>query len=168
MKLDKTDRRILSLLSENPCLCQEDLAKSLGITQPAICLRMKKLKKQGLIEESCGLKVNQSGLKLSVSRGKGNLEQLKDNPYFIAGFQLNDEVVAVFAGENEGTARSVPKAMIKNAKVDLVDRFNGKISLEFRETGKPAMKCDKCKFYGDCLGMPGTEWYNGSLWEKGV
>lgn len=154
------------MLSRNPGLCQEELAKELGVTQPAVCLRIKKLKQKGVIDNVCGLRVKGSGLYISVARGKAELNRLKKNPYFIAGFETEKEVLAVFAGENEGTARSVPKALIKDARVKLVKDFDGHITLEFRETGKAAMRCDRCGFYGDCLGMPGTEWYKGNLWGR--
>ena len=165
MELDNKDKKVLFLFSENPSMCQQELAGKVGVTQPAVCLRLKKLKEKGLIEEGHGMNLKVLGLKLAVAEGKGKLSELEKNPYFVTGFQLDENRVSVvFCGENRATADAVAKTMMKNVKVHAVDEFEGNLGFRLKKRGKCGKKCSECGFYGDCLGLPGTSWYKGRLW----
>ena len=49
MKIDNVDRKILKLLSQDSEIPQVDLAKRLGISQPAVSSRINKLRKTGVL-----------------------------------------------------------------------------------------------------------------------
>ena len=52
--MDEKDRRILSLLRENPEIRQREIARLVGISQPSVGARIKKLKERGLISYVVG------------------------------------------------------------------------------------------------------------------
>ncbi len=159
------DKRVLFLFSENPEICQQELAERVGVTQPAICLRLKKLKQEGIIKEGRGIDFKALGLKLVLAEGKGDLKTVKKSPYFVAGFETKRGLACIFCGENEGTAKSVPRAMMEQASVRTVESFEGVFGAGLRKKGACRSACGECGFYGECLGLPGTKWYKGELWK---
>jgi len=59
-KLDETDRKIVSLLVENPETSQSAIARHLKLSQPAICARMKRLKNSEIITHLVGVNLKSS------------------------------------------------------------------------------------------------------------
>lgn len=53
--LDEKDKRILELLEKNPEMTQNDIARVVGLSQPSVGARIKKLKELGLISHVYGL-----------------------------------------------------------------------------------------------------------------
>lgn len=47
--LDETDRKIMSMLIENPKMSQAEISECLKISQPAVSLRMRKLEEKGVL-----------------------------------------------------------------------------------------------------------------------
>ncbi|MBR9681276.1 MAG: Lrp/AsnC family transcriptional regulator [Candidatus Altiarchaeota archaeon] len=166
MELDNIDKQVLFLFSKDPDICQQALAQHVGVTQPAICLRLQKLKKRGIINEGHDINFNALGMKLSLAKGQGNLEKLKKSPYFVAGFETKTGLTGIFCGENEETAKAVPKMMMKTTtSVEAIASFDGNFGIRLRKKGECGLSCKKCKAYGKCLGLPGTKWYVGKLWK---
>ena len=73
------DKEVLFLFSEDSEICQQELADKTGITQPAICLRLKKLKSRGILKEGHGVNFKTLGLKLTVTSGEGDLNLLRES-----------------------------------------------------------------------------------------
>ena len=164
MRIDDIDIKILSLLSRNPEMCQEEIAKEVGITQPAVCLRLKKLRKAGIPKKTCGMDVKSMGMKIVIARGKGNIEWLARNPYLVVAFNTGDGVIAVFAGENRETAEACAKMMMDRIdEMYEADNFIGEIGLPVKADGRCAVPCDQCSYYGKCVGLAWSKWYRGKI-----
>lgn len=160
------DKEVLFLFSENSDICQQELADKTGITQPAICLRLKKLKTKGILKEGHGIDFKSLGLKLTIASGKGDLSLLRESPYFVAGVKSGDNLSVIFCGEDEETAIAIPKAMMKDVSVEPISSFEGNLGFSLRRGGKCGTVCGDCKLYTcGCLGLPGTKWYRGKLWK---
>ena len=68
--IDDDDKKILRMLSENPQLSQAELSKRLGISQPAVSARMRKLEESGILARLVGTDVKKS--QLFLARGNGS------------------------------------------------------------------------------------------------
>ncbi len=166
-KLDKIDLRILSIISRNPEICQTELADELGITQPAVCFRLKKLKKLGILGNNCTIDLRALGLKLVLAVGSADLNVLEENPYFVAGFEAGSKVYAIFAAENVETAESVARMLMRVEEIHVINKEVASFALDFEKIGECALPCNECEFYKKelCLGLPHTTWYRGKLWK---
>jgi len=49
LEMDRTDKKIISLLMENPDISQSEIASHLKMSQPAIYTRIRRLKNRGII-----------------------------------------------------------------------------------------------------------------------
>ncbi len=163
MGIDPTDIRILNLLSSNPDICQQEIADALGMTQPAVCFRIKKLKQEGILREGCGIDLKKLGLSIFIAFGEGSPEFLKRNPYIIEAFRAGEKTMAILATENRDTARAVAKKMLRAEQVREIKDYFGPLALNPTETPRCTTACNRCELYGKCLGLPGTEWYRGSI-----
>lgn len=54
--IDNTDFKIIKLISQNPNINQSDISKELNLSQPSVCLRVKKLYDLKVIEKE--IKIN--------------------------------------------------------------------------------------------------------------
>ena len=61
MKLDEKDRIIISMYADNPHIVQEEIGFAIGLSQPSVAVRVRKLKENGAIETQTG--VNYQALK---------------------------------------------------------------------------------------------------------
>jgi len=167
MKLDRIDLKILELITTNPEICQEEIAREVGITQPAVCVRLKKLKKYGIMKKACGVNIKAINLMVIFAEGEANLEELEENPYFLCGFEINRKVIAFFAAENYETAESCARVMFKKIeRVVRVENFEGVLGLQVRR-GKCAKPCEECEFYEKtCVGLPWSRWYVGKIFRS--
>ncbi len=66
MKLDDIDRKILAYLQENPSSPQAEIAKKVGVSQPTVGLRIKKLIKMGVLEKRMGIPAYRFNLRLAM------------------------------------------------------------------------------------------------------
>ena len=163
MKLDKTDLKIIELITANPEICQEEIAREVGLTQPAVCFRLKKLKRKEKHKKSCGFDIEAMGLKVVLAIGEGEIKELEKNPYLLFAFRAGNEVLAFFAAENYETAESCAKMMMRKIhEIRRIKEFEGDFGLRIKRNGKCVKNCNECEFYAvSCLGLPWTEWYRG-------
>ncbi len=102
--LDDTDRKMLGILSRNPDVPQTELAKSLGITQPAVCLRLKKLQEEGVLKKCAGLDPAKVEGEFYLVVGRAPLQEMKALPGFVLGFVADGRSYAVLYGVSVGNA----------------------------------------------------------------
>ena len=55
LRLDKSDRKIISMFAENPRTSQDEIARELKISQPSVAGRIKRLRDIGALEMQVGL-----------------------------------------------------------------------------------------------------------------
>ncbi|MFQ5920549.1 MAG: Lrp/AsnC family transcriptional regulator, partial [Nitrososphaerales archaeon] len=65
--LDDTDEMLLKTLSKHPRISQVELAKKVGLTQPAVSLRLRKLERTRVINDP-GVAIDASTLGLKMMR----------------------------------------------------------------------------------------------------
>ncbi len=191
--LDEKDRKILVTLMEDPEASQQRVAQSLGISQPTVSLRLRKLKNLGLLRHWYGISLRDSGLYLAkvdvATRDVSLLECFRFCPYFLNGFITSGKhnVVLFFVSEDlrtleaiiDGHIRSIPEvddiefSIVITPLKELIHplnitRIEDKEKSELCKKMCPAMTkgCDHCYYYreGRCTGCPLTEWYRGTLW----
>ncbi|MEM4297372.1 MAG: Lrp/AsnC family transcriptional regulator, partial [Nitrososphaerota archaeon] len=89
--LDSKDLKIISMLSTYPDIPQEDIAAKLKISQPAVCMRVRRLKKLGFLQNQYGMNVRKAGLYLSkvelfTRDVKSVLKKFQNCPFLFNGF----------------------------------------------------------------------------------
>ena len=129
-RIDEKDKKIIELLSKNSRMTQKQLAESLNISQPAVSMRINKLRECGLLEIQVG--INPKKTKIVLARvdikadDEGFLDEISRCPYFVFAFTSTGQfnVVLFLAGENYTTLEAVTNRHIRI--------FKGIRDLEFR------------------------------------
>jgi DNA-binding Lrp family transcriptional regulator len=184
MKLDKKDRKIISMFAKNPNVSQEEIAKTVNLSQPSIAMRIKKLREGGALETQTGINPLKMGLymaKVDISSNAPSdiLNMFKNCPYFANGFSISGErnLCLFFVSESIATLEAIVNGHIRpNKSVTDVD-FNIVISyqkdfivpsiLTPELTDTPPcgvlIQCKNCQSFkeGKCLGCPATGIYKG-------
>lgn len=176
-KLDDKDLKIISLYSERPELSQEEVAKKLGISQPAVAARVKKLKQMGALEHKIGINPLKMGLhvaKVDVSTVNVNkvLSKFANCPYFLNGFVTTgkNNLCLFFMAEDLSTLEAI---VDNHLRIDedvrdvefniVVSAVRGLIALikvyeraEERAPCGSATVCHECHSFrdGSCAGCP--------------
>jgi len=186
IKLDEKDRKIMSLLSENPEVSQETIASKVGLSQPSVAMRLKKLKDKGAVTSLFGMDPFKMGLYLAKVEVQTNntttiLDTFEDCPYFLNGFIVSGEynLCLLFIGDNISTLEAIidfhlrPLAEVQNAILNIVvDAARDlviPVKMDFTRSDKPPcginITCENCSIHGKrCMGCPITGHYIGSLW----
>ncbi|MBR9680805.1 MAG: Lrp/AsnC family transcriptional regulator [Candidatus Altiarchaeota archaeon] len=125
MELDATDWKLLELLSANPNMSQSMLSKELGITQPAICLRLKKLEEKNIIKRLSGFNPEKNKFSYILYEGKSELSKLRRHAHFIYGFEANGKVSAVFYGSCSDEAQKVVRDLLSGGKLTILKNLEG-------------------------------------------
>jgi len=94
MKIDHKDKIIISNYALDPYVSQEDIARDIGISQPSVAVRIRKLKETGAIETQTGINPLKMGLylaKVDITTDQSTtiLDLFKDCPYFANGFTVS-------------------------------------------------------------------------------
>jgi DNA-binding Lrp family transcriptional regulator len=184
MKLDKKDRIIISLYAKNPNVSQEDIARSINLSQPSVAIRIKKLRESGALEMQTGINPLKMGLymaKVDISSNNPSdiLNMFKNCPYFANGFSISGKsnLCLFFISENIATLEAIVNGHIRpNKSVTDVD-FNIVINTERQyivptvltpdiEKSPPCgvfQDCTECPSYNEkkCMGCPATGQYQG-------
>ena len=186
LKLDEKDKTIMTLLSDNPNISQEEIAKEVNLSQPSVAMRLKKLKEGGAIVNVCGINPLKLGFYLAkVDFTTDNttkiLNTFKDCPYFLNGFIVSgrNNMTLLFVGEDISTLEAIVDYHLRALKeVQNVD-FNiiigvakdliMPVKMDVKRSDRPPcgidFNCKDCSIHGDrCLGCPVTGHYKGSLW----
>jgi len=157
--LDNKDMKILSLYIDNPNISQNEIATKLKMSQPSINMRIKKLKKKGVLQSYAGIEFNKSGLFLTrvdfTAKNANNiLNSLKVCPFFVNGFIMSgrNNVSVFFVSEDLGkTEEIVNKHLRANEEIsDINVNIVVKSAKDFVFTpsfveDKSCGKCATCK-----------------------
>ncbi len=183
-KIDVVDRKILKLLSQDSEISQVDLAKHLGISQPAVSSRINKLKKTGALTYLTGVDIKKAQLFLAkidvVTNDVDHLLNAIDKcPYYLNSFLTSGRynLTVLLIGENVRSLVSCVDSHIRSNPLIKEIEFNVILTpirsfvvpVEFYPEKKqrtPCGKdCDNCSLYSDnrCLGCPASIHYKGTL-----
>lgn len=185
-KLDKKDLEIVSLYSQNPEISQEEVAEKLGVSQPSIAVRLRKLKATGFLSKQVGLDLFRAGLhlaKVDITTASTTkvLKMFEGCPYFLNGLITSgrNNLCLFFMAENIATLEAIVDNHLRAHKeVQSVD-FNIVIGSAYsiiaplrpfsKARAQPcgiAVECRGCASFidGRCAGCPIISQYRGWLW----
>lgn len=94
VSIDNIDKKIMSLLQRDPSITHTEIAKEVNRSQPTIGLRIKKLKKAGIMNFQAGLNLKVADVliarvDLQTTNPEKVLNEIKECPYVINGFKLS-------------------------------------------------------------------------------
>ncbi|MBU7009307.1 MAG: Lrp/AsnC family transcriptional regulator [Theionarchaea archaeon] len=182
--LDEKDRKIISLLEENPQMSQSDIAKEVNLSQPSVGVRIRKLSEKGAIHYQVGMNFRTVGLNLAkvdvTAKNTPRLLEIFDGcPFFLNGLITSGErnLCMFFMGEDVATLEAIvdrhlrSNALVTDVNFDVVVApikdfvFPVKLDIEDREC-EIEINCEECPYYHSnrCLGCPITPWYRGKFW----
>ncbi|MCS7139839.1 MAG: Lrp/AsnC family transcriptional regulator [Candidatus Nezhaarchaeota archaeon] len=175
--LDEKDLAIVSLYSQRVEISQEEIARELKISQPAVAMRVKRLKSLGVLQFRAGVDPLKMGLhlaKVDVSAISASrvLSKFKDCPYFIGGFITTgrNNLCLLFMAEDISTLESIVDNHLRveegvqevefNVIVSVINGFIAPFKL-FTKVGErqpcgSAIVCKDCKAFNEglCRGCP--------------
>lgn len=184
MKLDQKDRKIITLFSQDPQVSQDRIAQAVGLSQPSVAVRVKKLRDSGGIASQTGIDPLKMGLyvakvDIATTNPAAILDMFRGCPYFANGFTVSgkNNLCLLFMSENIATLEAIVNGHLRsNQWVQEVD-FNIVISAErdlivptaltIDRTGGPPCgtptECRKCKSFLEkkCMGCPAIGQYQG-------
>ena len=185
IRLDEKDRQIITLFQKNPEISQSEIAEIIGLSQPSVGMRIKKLKDRGILSHIVGMNFKKVNLFLAkVEIATRNSQNIIDTfstcPFFINALMVSGKynMTLLFMGENIPTLESTVDHHLRlNPDVKEVD-FNiiispvkdlvmpVRITLEGEKGCE--MNCETCPYYksGRCSGCPATDAYKGEFWRK--
>jgi len=96
LKLDDIDKRIITLVQESPNLTHTEIAKKISRSQPTVGMRIKKLKKDGILQFQPGINFRKVDLHLATVEVKSKnpeeiLDMAKFCPFMLNAFKLSGE-----------------------------------------------------------------------------
>lgn len=177
MDLDEKDLAILSILSRDPEAPQGRIAKELGISQPAVSMRIRRLKDLGLLKLRAGVDPHRMGLHLAkvdvtATNVSKVLSTFKDCPYFVGGFVTTgrSNLCLLFMAEDVSTLESIVDNHLRtcegvqdvefNVVVSIADGFVAPFRLyaptgQRQPCGSPTI-CVDCRAFNEglCRGCP--------------
>lgn len=183
-EIDEVDKKILHLLSQNPETSQVELANILKISQPAVSVRINRLKEAGVLAHLTGIEVKKAQLFLAkidilTNNTEHVLNFFEKCPLYINGFLTSGRynLTVLLLGENMRSIVSCvdshlrPDPIIKEMGFDLIITpirdfvVPIKPILDKRKINLCEKDCSSCAFYKDnrCLGCPSSIHYKGSL-----
>ena len=184
--LDEKDRRILMLLSENPEMSQSEIAEKVGLSQPSVGARIKRLKESGAISSFIGMNLKKTGLylaKVDITTKNTNeiVQKFVCCPFFLNGFIVTgrDNLSLFFVSEDISTLEALVDKHIRGDP-NVIDADFGIVITPLRDFVMPVKTkiekaeetpcnsdCATCTYYESerCLGCPLTAYYRGTFWE---
>ena len=184
--LDEKDRKIISLLEENPQMSQSDIAKEVNLSQPSVGVRIRKLADKGAIHYLVGMNFRTVGLNLAkvdvTARNTPRLLEIFDGcPFFLNGLITSGErnLCMFFMGEDVATLEAIvdrhlrSNPLVTDVNFDVVvspiKDFVFPVHLDIdKKACEIEVNCEECAYYHSnrCLGCPITPWYKGKFWPR--
>jgi Lrp/AsnC family leucine-responsive transcriptional regulator len=182
--LDESDRKILSMLSENPKISQAELSEALKISQPAVSHRMRKLEEKGVLAHLIGTDIKKSELflaKVDITTNQVDqlLKILDKCPLYLNCFLTSGKhnMTCLMLGENVKSIMSCVDSRLRqnlpaeNIEFDLIVTPTRpmivpvKPQAERKKLSPCGADCSVCSFHTSdkCLGCPGSIYYKGKL-----
>lgn len=185
-KLDEKDLKIINFYSKNPEITQEEIAKSIGLSQPSVLLRIKRLKAMGALTKQVGLDPFKVGLHMAkvdvtTSNTTKILKLFKECPYFLNGFITSGKsnLCLFFVAEDISTLEAIVDNHLRmnkdvqnvefNIVINAVNSLIVPLKLYDKALEKPPcgaiVNCEACPSYeiNSCIGCPATKQYRGKL-----
>ena len=186
--LDDTDVLLLKTLSRYPSINQVELGKKMSLTQPAISLRLRKLRKMGLIKDvgpqldADSVGVTLMKVDMQVKNGEGLMEKFRGCPAVVNSYltKENNGMSMILVGEDKQFLNCmVAHHLRKNPDITAVSSelvtdslrgFRTCMDIKQRLENPPCGDgpCSRCEYYidngGECVGCPMTKFYKGTVW----
>ena len=94
LKLDDIDRKIITLVQDDPNLTHTQIAEKINRSQPTVGMRIKKLEKEGILQFQPGINFRKVDLflatvELNTKRPNEILEMAKFCPFMLNAFRLS-------------------------------------------------------------------------------
>jgi len=94
LKLDDIDRRIITLVQDDPNLTHTQIAAKIDRSQPTVGMRIKKLEKEGILQFQPGINFKKvdlflSAVELNTKRPDVILDMAKFCPFMLNAFRLS-------------------------------------------------------------------------------
>ncbi|RLI74278.1 Lrp/AsnC family transcriptional regulator [Archaeoglobales archaeon] len=185
LELDDKDKKILEILEKNPEISQNEIAKVVGLSQPSVGSRIKKMKELGIINHAYGINIKNAGLyilkaDIKCRQPKEILKLFDGCPFFLNGFVVagNKNLSMLFIGEDLSSLEAIVDQHIRtnphvyDVDVGIIVRAENDtivpMKMHVERAEKPPCKsnCGKCDYweYELCLGCPITGHYRGKIW----
>jgi len=184
MKLDQKDRTIITMYARNPNISQEEIAREIGLSQPSVAVRIRKLREKGAIETRTGINPMKMGLYLAKVDVASNdpvpiLEMFKGCPFFLNGFSVSGKhnLCLLFVGENIGILEAIVNNHIRahesvtdvdfniliNSEKDFITPVELTLGFADRPPCGVHLDCKECPSFRSrkCTGCPATGRYKG-------
>jgi DNA-binding Lrp family transcriptional regulator len=186
-ELDEKDKAILELLEKDPEISQNEIAKLVGLSQPSVGARIKKMIDFGIVNHIYGVNIKNPGLyilKVDVKcrQPRELLKLFEACPFFLNGFIVagNMNLCMMFIGEDLTTLEAIvdrhirPSPNVYDIDVGIVVRAERdtvvpmKIHVEPSNEVPCKSNCGDCDYWANelCLGCPVTGHYRGKIWKN--
>jgi Lrp/AsnC family leucine-responsive transcriptional regulator len=183
-KLDEADRKIVSLLAENPDMPQRKIAHHLKMSQPAIYTRIKQLRNTGIIAHLVGVNLKRANfyitkIEMTAKDPWKVLDFFKNCPMYLNGlitsgkhnlclFFISEKLQAIESCINHHIRENPNVADVEfNVVTTLAKNFVVPVKLwhEKKETSPCGKRCteEPCYLSEKCLGCPATMFYKGKV-----
>ena len=185
--IDDKDRMIISMYSIDPSVSQDEVARSIGLSQPSVAVRVRKLREMGAIEERAGMNPFKMGLFMAKVEVTSNdperiLGMFRGCPYFANAFTVSgrNNLCLLFMSENITTLEAIvnghirPSGCVSEVNFDILiaaerDLVIPTVLCPERVADPPCgieTRCLKCPSFirKKCMGCPATGEYQGSMY----
>jgi DNA-binding Lrp family transcriptional regulator len=185
VKLDGKDKKIITMLSENQDVSQDEIAKEIKLSQPSVAMRIKKLKERGMVEQIIGVNLNKVGIYVALvfirtTNTTKILNMFRDCPFFLNGFVISGEknLMLLMSGEDLASLESIiderlrPDKDVQSAEFNIVISSIKDFIMPLKMVERPlknppcGIEYKECQAYYEnrCFGCPATSRYKGSFW----
>ncbi len=174
---DDRDKKILTMYSRDPNVSQETVGVEIGLKQPSVAVRIRKLKDAGALEQMAGIDPFKLGLQMAkvdvTTTNPGKVMKLFGTcPYFMNGLIVSGKsnLMLFFVAESISTLESIVDGHLRRMPEVQEVEFNIVISSgkrmvmpvelipESEKKGpcEPHTTCLECDSYkaGRCVGCP--------------
>ncbi len=164
VRLDERDRAILCIFSENPDASQEEIARELGLRQPSVAVRLRKLRGNGYLELQAGVDPFKVGLQMAKVDVRSTepskiLSLFSSCPYFMNGMLVSgrSNLCLFFVAEKISTLEAIVDRHLRNIPEVQDVEFNIVISSARKMVmpvrlgrGRRKTPCSSKSACGDC------------------
>ena len=177
ISFDEKDKKILTMFSRNPEVSQEAIGEEIGMKQPSVAVRIRKLKAAGALELLAGVEPFKLGLQMAkvdvtTTNPSKVLKLFETCPYYMNGLIVSGKsnLVLFFVAESISTLESIIDGHLRRMPEVQEVEFNIVISSSKKmimpvelttESDKkgpcePHSTCLDCDSYkaGRCTGCP--------------